>query len=638
MAEDVKNRIAELEKELYSKDFKPHTGGDILKRKEVPVASSWDTKPADDSFLDEALRIEKQNHLIIMKKFAQFSVGFFVLAAAVAGFIWWQGANVISGEKMTIDIATPPPVAGGEPFETKFVVANGNKVAVEAATLLIEYPAGFYSVTEKTELPRISKDLGVIAPGQALTENVNTILYGEENTSKDVVVTLEYRMAGSNATLKKTASYAVKIASSPVNIKLSALKEVSSGQEVEFSVDVSSNSKDPISTIIVEAVYPFGFSFKSADPTPTYSTNSWQISGLAPQETRTIKVRGIIEGQENEEKITKISVGTQSPKDERFIGVVYNVTRESTIITKPFLGLDIMIDNDRSLEHVAIPGRGVRVDVSWQSNNPSPVTDAVLEIKLKGAALNRYSVYASGGGFYRSIDDTIVWDKTTSPELRSMEPGAKGSVSFSFSPRPLDVSASSPIKNPQVTFEIRARARRATTSNILEEITTLATRSVKFETDIRLSARGTYFTGPFKNTGALPPKVNNETTYTISFTVRNSSNSVSNALVKTTLPLYVKWLGRVYPDGEGLTYNEATSEVSWNVGRIAPLGTRDASFQISFLPSLSQINQAPKLTGDITIVGTDDFTKTEVRDQKIPITTYISSDSPFSQIQTNVVN
>lgn len=636
MSDDVKSRIAELEKELYSRDFKPQEGGGVLTHKEFSVASSWDaTRDATEAMRENA-RTEKRHHM--MKKFAQFSIGFFVLAAIVAGFVWLGGTNVVSGEKMTIDVAPPLSASGGEPFETKFVVTNGNKVSALSATLFIEYPAGFYSATDKTELLRTTKDMGVIAPGQALTESVNTILYGEENTSKEVAVTLEYRMAGSNATLKKTATYAVKVSSSPVNVTLGALKETSSGQEVLFAVDVRSNSKDPIDAIIVDASYPSGFKFKSADPAPSYNTNSWRISGLAPDELRTIKIRGILEGQENEEKITKISVGAQSPRDERFIGVVYNTTTESTIITKPFLGLDVAIDGDHSADHVAKLGRVVNVEISWQSNNPTPVADAVLEVKLKGDALNRYSIYASGGGFYRSIDDTIVWDKSVNPELRSIETGGKGSVSFGFSPRPLDINANSLIKNPQVIFEVHAQARRNTNTNGSEDVTTFAIRTVKFETDLRLAARATYFAGPFQNTGPLPPKANKETTYTVSFTVRNSSNSVSGALVKTTLPLYTKWLGNVSPEGEGITYSDAASEVVWNVGRISSGGTRDASFQISFLPSLSQINKAPKLTGDVTLVGNDDFTKTEIHDQKTSVTTYLSSDPQFSQNQGNVVN
>lgn len=635
MSDDVKNKIAELEKELYAKDFKPHAAEDILRRKEVAAAPSWDTAGDASAFLDEQARIAKRHRT--MKKFVQASIAFFVLAVAVSGFIWWRRSNIISGENIAIDISAPLTIAGGEPFESKFLITNGNKVSVDAATLFLEYPVGFYSVADRAVLPRIAKDIGSIAPGQSITESVNAVLYGEEATSKEVVATLEYRMAGSNATLKKTTTYAVKVSSSPVNVKLQMAKEASSGQEVELVIDVGSNSREPINNLIVEAAYPFGFNFQSADPAPAYGTNSWRIPGLAPQEKRVIRIRGIIEGQENEEKITKISIGSQSPKDERVVGVTYSMTTESTVITRPFIGLDIAINNDHTAEYATTLGRDVRVDVFWKSNSLTKMTDAVIEVKLKGDALNRYSIYASGGGFYRSADDTIVWDRTNNAELVSIEPSARGSMSFRFMPVTLSVESGRLIKNPQITFDVHARARRLSDVNTFENVATFATRTVKFDTDLRLSARSLYFSGAFKNTGPIPPQVEKETTYTIALSARNSSNNVSGAMVKTTLPIYVKWLGVVSPDGESITYNENTSEVFWNAGRIPSGGTREASFQVSFLPSLSQIKRAPQLTGDIFLVGTDDFTKTEVRDRKSPVTTSFQSDPQFVQGQANVI-
>lgn len=636
MSDDIKSKISELEKELYSKDFKEHKLEDPLPYKEIPVAPSWDTEADKAAILQEEAYILKRHH--VMKKFAQFSLGIFVLAIIVAGFIWYRGSNIVSGEKMFIDIMAPVAASGGEPFETKFTITNSNKVAVEAATLFVEYPVGFYSVPDSAELPRTSKDLGMINPGQSIVETINTLLYGEENTSKNVLVTLEYRMAGSNATLKKTTSYPIKVSSSPVNIKLSLPNEVRSGQEVEFTVDISSNTKDSIDALIVDAVYPSGFTFMSASPVPTYGASVWRISDLAPQEKRTIKIRGVVDGQENEEKVIKISVGTQNSIDERIIGIVYNSALESSVITKPFLSLDIAVNNNKAQETVVALNKGVRVDVAWQSNNPMKVSDVVFEVKLKGAALDKYSIYTSGGGFYRSIDNTIIWNKTVSPELALVEPGARGSVSFSFSPVALSGDASRTIKNPQIIFDVVAHGGRVGESGYSSDLTTFATRNINFETDLNLVAKGLYFTGPFKNTGPMPPQADKETTYTISLTARNSSNSISKASVRTTLPLYVTWVGKVSPEGEDLTYNESTSEVTWNVGRIPAGGTRDASFQISFIPSLSQVHQAPKLTGDVFLVGTDDFTKTEISDQKSPITTQLFSDPGFGQSQSNVVN
>ena len=213
-----------------------------------------------------------------------------------------------------------------------------------------------------------------------------------------------------------------------------------------------------------------------------------------------------------------------------------------------------------------------------------------------------------------------------------------GVVSFSFSPIALGIDASRLIKNPQIIFEVRAHARRISETSAPEDVVTFATRSVKFETDLRLFARGFYFSGPFQNTGPIPPQADKETMYTVSLSARNSSNSISNGLVKTTLPIYVKWTGKVYPDGEGIAYNESTREVTWNAGRIPSGGSRDASFQIALTPSVSQINSTPFLTGDVTLVGTDDFTTTDITDKKAALTTYISSDPQFSPNDANVVN
>ncbi|HAS84661.1 MAG TPA: hypothetical protein DCS23_01105 [Candidatus Yonathbacteria bacterium] len=636
MPDDVKSKISELEKELYSKDFKQHRVEDILTHKETIDAPSWD-KEAEEASLRET-EIASANRHQLMKKFVKYSVLFFLLSTAVAVFIWWRGSNIVSGENILIDIAAPVAVSGGDPFETRFTITNNNKVSIESATLFVEYPSGFYSVPNRVDVPRISKKLGVIAPEQSISETVNTMLYGEENTSKVAQVVLEYRMAGSNATIKKTTTYSIKISSSPVNVKLSVPKEVSSGQEVEMSIEVGSNSKDSTGALLIDATFPRGFNFISSSPTPTYGENVWRVADLSPQEKRTIKIRGVIEGQENEEKVTKILVGTEDTKDERFVGIVYNSATESSTITRPFLALDVAVNNNKSQDNVVSLGKGVRVDVFWQSNNPTKVTDAVIEIKLNGAALDRYSIYASGGGYYRSLDNTIVWDKSGSKDLAVIDPGSRGSVSFSFSPVVLGVGADSLIKNPQIVFEVRARANKISDLSYNEIVSTFMSRSVKFETDLRVSAKGMFFSGPFQNIGPIPPQADKETTYTISLGARNSSNNVSSTVVKTTLPIYVKWLGKIDPEGEDITFNDSTGEVTWNVGRVPSGGSRDASFQISFIPSVSHINRAPLLTGDITISAMDDFTKTEVRDKKPALTTYISGDPQFSPNDANVVN
>lgn len=637
MTEDTKSKIAELEEELYSKEFVPYASEEGFAKKEaIAPPPLWSNEDDNASLLKDKERTEKRH--VIMKKFLYISIGFFLLASLAAGFIWWKGGNVISGENITLDTVNPGSVVGGDPFETKFIVTNNNKVSIDAATLYIEFPTGFYSTPGKVALPRISKDVGAILPGQSITENIESILYGEENTQKDVDVVLEYRMSGSNATFKKSITYSIKISSSPINMKVNILKEVTSGQTVEMSIDIQSNSQDTQNNLFLQTDYPIGFTFVSASPMPTQDINIWNLGALGAQKKQTITIRGIIEGQVGESKIMKATLGTQSPTDTQTISLVYNTAIETMVMTKPFLGVDIAINGDSSLEHSVSSGQPVRVDVSWQSNNPTKITDATIEVALKGDALNRYSIYASNGGFYRSSNNTIVWEKTGNPGLASIEPGATGRMSFSFSPTAIGINTGKATKNQQITLEIKVNARRSSDVGVDENVTTFVTRKVNIQTELHLATRGLYFSGPFKNTGPLPPHVGKETTYTIVWTVTNTTNDVSNVSVVATLPaIYMRWLNNFSPTSEDISYNTSSSEITWNVGRMPAGGTREIAFQISFLPSLSQLKSSPTILGASALSGSDDFTKAALSEKKSELRTLIYSDSQFTQNQGFVV-
>lgn len=639
MSDEKKDRIAELEKQLYAKDYKLEHTDTALSKHETNAPLSWNLKAEEDALREEDLRKSEKIILIkkMTKKILKASVIFFALALLVAVIVWYRGINIISGDNVKVEAFMPLSVPGGDTFESKFIVTNNNKVSLENVTLYLEYGDGFYATEGGATLPRVTKNLGTILPGQTVTEIVNSLLYGEENSEKRVFATIEYKLTGSSAVLKKTTDGGVKILSSPVNLKLEMLKEANSGQEIEITVTLASNNKVPLEKLLAEVSYPAGFVFKNADPAPAYNNNVWSIPKLSNDGQKIIKIKGIVTGQDEEEKFVKVSLGAESAKDERVLGVVYNSVADTFIIKSPFIGMEVLVNGQSSSEYILSPGKGAQVRIAWKNNNPTKIYDAVFEVLIKGEALNRNSVSTSGGGFYRSVDDTIMWSKNGTPELAELEPGAKGTVTFNFSPVKLGVDVDRMIKNPEITLEIHARAKRTSEVNVPEEISSFALQKVKVETDLRLSSRGLYFSGPFKNTGPLPPKVEKETTYTVVWTIRNASNSVSNASVKTILPVYVKWKNVVSPQGENVAYDERNSEIAWSVGRIPAGGTREVAFQVSFLPSVSQAGLYVDLTKESVITATDDFTKTAVGDREVPIRTILTSDPKFVQEQGAVV-
>ena len=56
---------------------------------------------------------------------------------------------------------------------------------------------------------------------------------------------------------------------------------------------------------------------------------------------------------------------------------------------------------------------------------------------------------------------------------------------------------------------------------------------------------------------------------------------------------------------------------------------REASFTIALKPSLSQVGGIPSIMKEVSLVGTDTFTGTELHSSYRPLTTTLSNDPNF---------
>ena len=80
----------------------------------------------------------------------------------------------------------------------------------------------------------------------------------------------------------------------------------------------------------------------------------------------------------------------------------------------------------------------------------------------------------------------------------------------------------------------------------------------------------------------------------------------------------------------------------WDIGDIeAGAGIdsppKEFSFQISFLPSLSQEGQSPVILNESTLSGKDAFTSTSVGDARSSLTTTLKFDPDFKYGEDKVV-
>ncbi|MEK7180707.1 MAG: hypothetical protein AAB706_04475, partial [Patescibacteria group bacterium] len=550
---------------------------------------------------------------------------FFLLSVATAVYMFYGGSSVVSSKNVDISVIGPISVPGGDDLVLDIVVHNKNNVSLESASLLVEYPLGTrVSADLETELLRDRQELEAIPAGGIIKKTVKAVLFGEKESVKQIEISLEYRVVGSNATFVKELLYDVTISSAPVTLTVEYPVEVNASQQFQMTITAVSNSGQVIRNLLVKAEYPFGFRFDESEPKAISENNVWKLGDLDPASQRKIIIKGRIEGQSEEERTFRFDTGIASSKNEKIIGVNFLSLLESILIKKPFIDLAISINFDSGPEYITSAGNKVHVSIEWFNTLPVNVLNGIIEMKLSGASLDRNSVVAQNGGFYRSIDNTVIWDKNTNEALSDIGARKTGVVNMDLNILK-DPQALSLLRNPEILAEVTLKGTRFSSEGAPEEVMSTATKRIKVASNLNATGRLVYSTGPFTNKGPIPPKAEVETTYTATWTVTNSFNSVSGASLYTTLPPYVSWLNKVEPGTEHISFDPGTRQLVWNLDTVSA-GTgvtraaRQVSFQLSFLPSLGQVNLSPNIVNVSKISGKDDFTGTTV-EMSLPVMT-----------------
>jgi hypothetical protein len=640
MVDSDQDSIERLKRKLYGRtNAAPPVRRSALEEREPTLPREWsaaNNNMASSKFLSPNW----------LKKLLLIAVVFFVLMIGVTVFVFMRGENVVSSSNVVVDMTGPLSVRSGQAAAIEVTITNKNAVAMELVDLIAEYPAGTKSsATSTRELTYEKQSIGTIKSGEMVRQILRPVLFGQKDADLPIQVTAQYRLANSNATFHTSKTLDLSISSSPIDVTLDLPETVNANQEVTAKVTIVSNAASPISAPLVVMNYPSGFEFRSSSLTPTYGRNVWLLDPLKPGDKVTFVVKGVIAGQDAEDKAFRIEVGSGRTITDTVIAVSYGTVTKQLTIERASVGLGALINNSSENVSVAESRQQIQGKIDWRNNLATPVTDAEITIEFKGDALDKSSVLASRG-FYDSATNLIRWNRSSYGELGSIQPGTDGSIDFSFSPVSLVSANNYQIKNPRIDLTITLRGKRVAEGGGTEPVETTLTRSVKLNSVVQLAAKANYATGPLANRGPLPPKVDQETTYTITWSLLNSSNNLSESFVTAVLPPYVSWTNSQSPANENLTFTPASGgggQVVWSLGTISAatgFGTapRQVSFQVALKPSLSQVGTIPNLVSEPTFTAIDGSTgQTLETTFKRPLDTNLNTDPQFQLGQEKVV-
>lgn len=642
---EKRDRLDKIERKLYSRK----SGGVVDSERSIiedndkeEIATSWSSDDTNkfDILASKISRAAESKHSFVKKIFI-VSVIFFVVASLIAAFVFLGGSNLVSSKNVDIKVVGPVSVGGGQESSFDVSIINSNNTALEGASLTVEFPEGTRDPKDLSkDLKRERFSIGTIEKDESYNQKIEAVFFGEKESVKEIKMFLEYRVENSSATFYKEKNYEVTISSSPVIITPTYPKEVNSNQDINLSIEVFSNSKEGVKDLLVQVEYPFGFVYKSSSlSTVEGSNNTWRFGELSSGAKRTINITGSIIGQDNEEKVFRINSGTASKDDERIIAVPIVSLLESIHVKKPFIGLSVLVENKEG-DYAAKGGTSVYNQISVRNNLLEKIYNISVEASLSGGALNQSSVLAGEGGFFRSVDNVVFWDNRSVSSFGSMDPGTEQKLSFRLSP--LVYSSIPKGASPLINISVKVKGERVLESGTVEQVVASESSRIVLSTDLELTSRSVRSLGSIENSGPIPPRVNTPTTYTIVWTLKNSFNQVGNAVVRATLPSYIKWKDLVSPSGENIVYNSNNNEIVWNAGTILPntgfsSSAKEVYFQVEFLPSVSQVNTTPIIVGEASLSAIDKVTGIKIEKILPSVTTNFSSDPTFKQDDDKVV-
>lgn len=598
--------IERLKRNLYSRNERL-----VPKEKRTPVAphdlevrSDWGTNPSFE--LSPEAMVKKNNSFF--NKFLLGSVVFFTLSLGVAVFIFYGGLNMISSNNLDINIVAPSSISSGEELSASLSVVNGNRTDLEEVSLFIDYPEGVESVGEDNKnLAHDKINLDTIPKGKSSDYTIRALLFGEKDAVKTFSLRLEYKVKGSNAVFSKEKTFDVSIGSSPLIMDVVYPKEINSGQIVTLTINMTSNSSVPVKNTLVKVEYPYGFTYKESNIKPYRDNSVWNLGDLKNGDKKVITIRGVLIGQNLEDRSFRISSGSQSADNSKDFDTPLATGIFTMGIRKSFFDLDVSAGQN----NVSAAGQYIPVVIKWQNTLPDKILNGHIEATLSGTAFDRNKVTASGGGFYRSVDNTIVWDKNTTTNLTSVLPGDTSQVSFTLTSFG-DLTSGKLVKNPHIDVHVVITGDRSGTDTT--PVSSEDDLTIKIASTLGIKAKTQRDGGPFTNTGPVPPRADKESTYTITWTLSNSTNDVKGAVVSATLPVGVAWKAEMSPSSEKIDFSPDTRVVSWNVGNVsAGIGyayaPREVSFKVGITPSLNQAGSEAQLVGESSATATDTYTE-----------------------------
>jgi hypothetical protein len=514
---------------------------------------------------------------------------------------------------VAINVVVADTVQSGGETVYQISLQNNDSQKLVNVKLELAYPDGVSYISSTPVQPdNLSGSLFSIAdlsPGITVLELVNAKFTGNVNDQKTLDLKLHYSYSNFNSEFIKEQTSTVRLVASDVTVQLQGPDTTSNAQLVLYTLNYQNNSQNDIQNARIKMDYPDGFNFASASPAPDLGSDTWNVGTLAKGGSGQITIQGTFASANPGESKTITAEFLILGTDGNYF-TQNSATYTTSIASLPLLITQALQQNNADSNNVVNPGDGLNFTVTYQNNAATAATGVNVEVDLNSKVLDPASITAQGA---QINNNTIIWNAAGVPALASLLPNQSGQLSFRAkvnSPATKDAST-----NLTVVSSIKIKSNEYTTAFPGNQLT------LKVSSPSAINTALTYVSGQ------LPPQVGKSTTYQVSISLTNSSNTFSNGILSAAVPGGGFAASSVKSaEAQNTQFDPSTGLLDWNFGNL-PANTgrftspRVLTFNVTINPSSSDAGQRVTIIKGISFTATDLFTNQPVNDTAQDIST-----------------
>lgn len=608
--------------ELKKKIYKPET--EFEERLKFP--ETFRSEKKREKVQSEEWEEIKEREKITAKHKKYIKIGMIVATVVflcVAGFLFWRGAVSFDKEKVDFEIRGPENAVSGD--EVKYFVKykNNTKLELKNMEMVFYYPENSISINGEDLVESI--DLPNLAIGEENQIELPARIIGLKGETKIVRAELSYQPDKISSRFCNEADFSSVIISVPLIINFNLPEKLVSGQPFDFSLVYSNQAEITFDDLQIRIDYPAGFSFETSSPVPAEESGIWSLKKLISGEQGKILIRGNIQGEQNETKLFKAQLGLL--KNGEFVAYAETADAFQITISPLFVSQEV----NGSVDYIAQAGKKLNYQITYQNTTNVGIKNVNITSKLKDKVLDFTELDMSNEGSFDGATQTITWNASNLPALEYLAPRQEGIIEFSIKVKDSLPVSSYTDKNFEIINTVKIDSLETPLSLKDIQIEGQSELITKVASQLSIQAQGYYNDDLIPNSGPIPPKVGQATTYTLKWRLINAGNDLNEVRVEAYLPPHVQWLSNFSPSNANLKYSPQTGKLVWNVGNLSSSAgvlspVEQVAFQVSITPSLAHLNSLVELIGQSEVIAQDNFVNLRLIEEDNEIDTDLPDD------------